>query len=62
MENELAGETFSSSTKTCTQSKYHICKTEANYGTVEVDFENQKIKMSIFTPEEEEVAYHQVSY
>merc|ERR1712080_604296 len=36
-EDELAQETFSNSTHTCAQSKYHICTAAANYGTIEVD-------------------------
>jgi len=61
-ENELAQETFSDSSKTCTLSDYHICYALGNYGFIEVDFEAKKVKMGIKTPVEEEQAFHTVSY
>jgi len=62
LENELAQNVFSNSTNTCSKSRFHICSAESNYGQISVDFDNRKVKMSIRTPDEQEEAYHEVSY
>lgn len=62
MENELAQKTFSGSTKTCSLSKYHICHAFSNYGFIEADFENKKVRMGIRTPDEDEEAYHTINF
>jgi len=60
--NELTQNVFSNSTNTCSKSRFHICSAESNYGKISVDFYNRKVKMSIRTPDEQEEAYHEVSY
>ena len=62
MENELVQTSYSDSTKTCTLSNYHICYAQGNYGFIEVDFDNKKVRMGIKTPTEDEQAFHQISY
>jgi len=62
IEDELAQETFSNSSKTCTLSDYHICYALGNYGFIEANFQERKVKMGIKTPTEDEEAFHVVNY
>ena len=61
-ELELAQETFSNSTSTCSNSPYHICYATANYGFIQVDFTKRALEMSIRTPKEDEQITHIVNY
>jgi alkaline phosphatase D len=60
--DELAQLAYSNSSKTCTQSKFHVCTATANYGGVKVDFAQKKVRMSVQTPHHLEEAYHEVTY
>ena len=62
LKDELAHKTFSNSSKTCAGSKYGVCEAAANYGTIEFDFQNQKVKMAVRFPEENEEISHTISY
>ena len=62
LENELAQEIFSNSSHTCSKSNFHICSAKSNYGKISINYDQKKVKMSIRTPDEEEEAYHEVSY
>ena len=53
---------MSNSGHTCSESRFHICSAESNYGAISVDFENKKVKMSIRTPDDQKEAYHEVSF
>jgi len=61
-EEELAQETFSNSTMTCSNNDYFICLAKANYGFIHVDFDNQEVDMSIRTPAEGEQISHKIKY
>jgi len=62
LQDELSQAVFSNSSKTCTQSKFHVCTATANYGGVKVDFTAKTVRMSIQTPHHSEEVYHQVTY
>ena len=36
----------------CTNSDYHVCTAQANYGSVEVDWASREVRMRIYTPHE----------
>ena len=61
-EEELAQETFSNSSMTCSNNDYFVCLAKANYGFIHVDFDNQEVDMSIRTPAEEEQISHRIKY
>jgi len=61
-DEELIQESFSNSTKTCSQSKFHICTAQANYGYLSVDWESRSLKMGVRTPEENEEMYHTIHF
>merc|ERR1712012_13786 len=59
---ELVQESFSNSTKTCSQSKFHICTAQANYGFLSVNWESRSLTMGVRTPEEDELMFHKVHF
>ena len=61
-EEELAQETFSNSTETCSSNKYFTCTAKANYGYIDVNFDQRTVEMGIRTPAEEEQISHKISY
>ena len=61
-EMELAQDTFSNSTETCSRNPYFICTAQANYGFIHVDFDMEKVEMSVRTPAEGEQMTHIISY
>merc|ERR1719500_1124870 len=61
-DEELIQESFSNSTKTCSQSKFHICTAQANYGLLSVDWESRSLTMGVRTPEEDEGMYHTIHF
>ena len=61
-DRELAQQTFSNSTNTCSNSPYHICIATANYGYIQVDFNKRAVEMTIRTPKEDEQMTHIVKY
>jgi len=61
-EEELAQAVFSNSSRTCSQSPFHICLAQANYGYVEVNWAERRLRMGARTPEEKEEMFHQIEY
>ena len=61
-DRELAQETFSNSTYTCSNSPFQICSAAANYGFLRVDFAKQTLEMSIRTPKEDNQMTHIIKY
>jgi len=61
-DEELVQESFSNSTKTCSQSKFHICTAQANYGFLSVNWESRSLTMGVRTPEEDELMFHKVHF
>ena len=54
---------FSNLTTTCSDSPYHTCKSEANYGLITVDFEKKMIRAGLKTPVNgNEEAYIDIPY
>ena len=69
---------FSNSSRTCSQSPFHICLAQvrpsvrrpsvnpsipqANYGYVEVNWAERRLRMGVRTPEEKEEMFHQIEY
>lgn len=39
---------------TCSENYLHVCSAQANYGGIEVDWDNEKLILSVFTPHETE--------
>ena len=62
LDRELAQQTFSNSTNTCSNSKFQICSAAANYGFLRVDFDRQILEMSIRTPVEDQQMLHIIKY
>ena len=61
-ELELAQETFSNSSQSCSDSRYHVCTAAANYGFIAVNFEERVVEMSVRTPREGEQMSHIIKY
>merc|ERR1712012_1176188 len=61
-DEELVQESFSNSTKTCSQSKFHICTAQTNYGFLSVNWESRSLTMGVRTPEEDELMFHKVHF
>jgi len=61
-ELELAQETFSNSTRTCSRNPYFICTAVANYGFINVDFDAGTVEMTVRTPAEGEQMSHIIKY
>ena len=61
-EQELAQQTFSNSSHTCSNNDYFVCTAKANYGFINVDFEARMVEMSVRTPTEEEQISHTIKY
>ena len=49
-------------TRTCTNSKYHTCRRNGNYGGISVDFDKQLVTLSIQTPDTNERAEVVITY
>ena len=62
LDQELAQETFTNSTKTCSKNPFFICTALANYGYIHVDFEARTAEMGIRTPAEGEQMTHKIKY
>ena len=61
-DRELAQQTFSNSTNTCSNSPFQICSAAANYGFLKVDFDQRILEMSIRTPQEDQQMTHIIKY
>lgn len=42
--------TYSNADKTCSGDDLHFCSADANYGGIEVDWANEEVHLSIYTP------------
>ena len=59
---ELVQQWASNSSRGCDGGQARICRAEANYGFIEVDFRARRISMGVRTPEEGEQSEHVIHY
>lgn len=61
-DQEPAQALFSNSSQTCSGSKFHVCSALGNYGSVAIDYRGRRVRMSVESPLEGELVYHEIVY
>jgi len=54
-------ETAERDENTCTDNRFHVCRAQANYGGIRVDWERNQIELAIYTPHATEVVAARVT-